>query len=242
MADHRMLAAAGPADGVEISGAGHAALTLPAVWPPFGLRLVAGDLELRPVRDEDLPALVELAKRGIHPPDAMPFSTPWTNAPAERLPAAMAAYFWAVRAETRPERWSLNLVVRHLGEVVGLQGVSTHDFLVTRTGETGSWLGLQHQGHGIGTRMRRAICALCFDHLDFAEVTSGAFVDNPASLAVSRKVGYRENGETRMVRRAGELAVNRRLVLTPETFVRGDRLDVEGLPPLRAFLGLDPRS
>lgn len=31
------------------------------VWPLFGLRVTAGPLELRPVRDEDIPTLVELA-------------------------------------------------------------------------------------------------------------------------------------------------------------------------------------
>ena len=60
-----------------------------------------------------------------------------------------------------------------------------------------------------------------FDHLDAEEVTSGAFLDNPASLAVSRKVGYRDNGVRRLQRRPGELADNLQLVLTPDDFVRG---------------------
>ena len=77
------------------------------------------------------------------------------------------------------------------GGFVGVQGVSTRDFPVTRTGETGSWLGQQFHGRGIGTLMRQAICVLCLDHLGFEEVTSAAFADNPASQGVSRKVGYR---------------------------------------------------
>ena len=85
---------------------------------------------------------------------------------------------------------------------------------MTRTGETGSWLGREFQGRGIGTAMRQVICAFAFDHLDAEEVTSGAFLDNPASLAVSRKVGYRPNGVRRLKRRAGELALNQSLVLT----------------------------
>src|SRR5699024_10957904 len=126
------------------------------------------------------------------------------------------------------------------GQLVGCQGLSTHDFLVTRTGETGSWLGRSHQGRGIGTRMRRAVCALAFDHLGFDEVTSGAFVDNPASLGVSRKVGYRPDGTRRLKRREGERAMNQRLVLTAETFVRGDEpVEVTGAPELREFIGLE---
>ena len=61
------------------------------------------------------------------------------------------------------------------GRLVGVQGVSTRDFPVTRTGETGSWLGQQFHGRGIGTLMRQAICVLCLDHLGFEEVTSAAF-------------------------------------------------------------------
>ena len=73
------------------------------------------------------------------------------------------------------------------------------------------------------------MCAFLFDHLDFEEITSGAFTDNPASLAVSRKVGYRENGVRRLKRREGELATNLGLVLTPGDLVRGEHpLEVEG--------------
>ena len=109
----------------------------------------------------------------------------------------------------------LNLGVWWQGELVGVQGVTTSNFVVRRTGETGSWLGSQHQGQGLGTVMRQVMCVLLFDHLGFTEITSGAFVDNPASLAVSRKVGYRVNGTERYERR-GELAEMTMLALRPE--------------------------
>jgi len=64
-------------------------------------------------------------------------------------------------------------------------------------------------------------------------------VDNGASLAVSRKVGYRPNGVRRMVRRPGEWQLNQVLVLTPETLVRGPAITVEGLAPVRRLIGLD---
>jgi RimJ/RimL family protein N-acetyltransferase len=84
------------------------------------------------------------------------------------------------------------------------------------------------------------MCAFLFDHLGFEEITSGAFTDNPASLAVSRKVGYRDNGVRRLKRREGELATNLGLVLTPEDFVRGEHpLEVHGLAPFRRSIGLD---
>ena len=110
---------------------------------------------------------------------------------------------------------------------------------MTRTGETGSWLGREFQGRGLGTAMRRAMCALLFDHLGFEEITSAAFLDNPASLGVSRKVGFRPTSVNR-IKRQGELALNQGLVLTPQDFVRGDvEIEVTGAEQVRAFIGLD---
>lgn len=213
--------------------------TIADIYPVLGLRITAGQLELRGISDSDIAALADLAGRGVHQPDLMPFSTPWTDAPAAELPLRFAKYHWGNRVSFSRERWSLDLVVRCEGVVVGTQGFMTGDYLVTRSGETGSWLGREHQGRGIGTRMRQAMCAFLFDCLEAQEITSGAFVDNPASLAVSRKVGYRPNGLRRMVRRRGEWQVNQALVLTPETFVRGPEITVEGLAPVRRLIGLE---
>lgn len=213
-------------------------LTLTDLWPALGLRIIAGPLQLRGLTDDDLPALCELAEDGIHDPTRMPFFTPWTDAPAGDLARNTAAYHWGCRASWSPAAWSLQLGVWHDGTLVGCQGFETTEYLVTRSGETESWLGLAHQGQGIGTAMRQALCAFVFDHLDATEVTSGAFVDNPASLEVSRKVGYRPNGVIPMSRR-GEVASNQRLVLTPEAFVRGEPpVDVDGLDAFRASIGL----
>jgi RimJ/RimL family protein N-acetyltransferase len=212
--------------------------TLADLWPPYRLRLRAGDLQLTVISDDDVPGLVELALAGIHAPDAMPFSTPWTLAGPEKLPVDMVRYFSSVRAGFGPEAFDLLFAVRVGGELVGTQGLHGRDFAVTQTVETGSWLGLAHQGRGIGTRMRQAVCAYAFDELGAAEVTSGAFLDNPASLAVSRKVGYRPNGVVRLKRRDGEMALNQKLVLTPGELRRGDPLEVIGAEDLRSFLGL----
>jgi RimJ/RimL family protein N-acetyltransferase len=183
---------------------------------------------------------VDLAERGIHDRDAMPFSFPWSTAPAAELGRNMAAFYWRNRAEFSASAWSLELVVRWRGRIVGCQGYATRNFLVTRTGETGSWLGSEFQGQGIGTLMRQTMCAFVFDHLDAQEVTSAAFLDNPASLTVSRKVGYTANGRTREQRRDGELAISQRLVLRPEDLRRPPgEVHVEGVPAVRRLIELD---
>lgn len=210
--------------------------------PMLGLHITAGPVELRGITDDLLVEVAELAASGVHSPDWMPFTVPWTDAPAGELPRRFAQYHWQTRADFAPEGWTLNLAVLYEGELVGVQGISTSDYLVTRTGETGSWLGRAHQGRGIGTVMRQVMCAFCFDHLDAAEIASAAFRDNAASLGVSRKVGYVENGVTR-VRRRDQVAEMVGLRLTREAFVRGpDPLSVSGVAPFRASIGLDPQS
>lgn len=208
--------------------------------PSLGLRITAGPLELRGLSDDDLAVLCELAESGIHDPNRMPFSYPWTDAPAEDLARNTAQYHWRIRATFCPQAWEVVLGVWFEGELVGAQGFSTQDYLVTRTGETGSWLGRAQQGRGTGTAMRQAMCAFVFDYLGGEEITSGAFTDNPASLAVSRKVGYRPNGLRRMRRRDGEVAMNQQLVVTPSELIRGEHdLVVHGAASFRRSIGLD---
>lgn len=215
-------------------------LTPVDLYPPLGLTIVAGPLELRGLADTDLAALCELALDGIHPADQMPFLFPWTEAPRADLARNTAQYHWGLRSRFTPAAWDLQLGVWLDGVLVGSQGFATRDYLVTRTGETGSWLGQAHQGRGIGTAMRQAICAFVFDHLDAATVTSSAFVDNPASMAVSRKVGYRPNGTRVLQRRVGERAELHDLVLSPDDLVRGPHpLQVTGVEALRRAIGLD---
>ena len=215
-------------------------LTIADLLPVLGLRISAGPVELRGMLDDDLVRLTELAVAGIHPADRMPFFQPWTDVPADELVRGFAAYHWGQRSAFSVEAWNADFGVWYDGELVGTQGVATKSYLVTRTGETGSWLGAAYQGRGIGTLMRQVLCAFMFDHLDAAEVTSAAFVDKPASLAVSRKVGYRESGVRRLERRPGELALNQQLVLAPADLVRAPYpLQVEGLAPFRRSVGLD---
>lgn len=215
-------------------------MDLTDLLPMLGVRIVTGPLLLRMVTDDDIPGLAGLAARGIHDPDRMPFFHPWTDGAADEVARSVAAYQWRVRADFSVAAWELLMGVWHEGELVGVQGFSTENYLVVRSGETGSWLGRDHQGRGIGTAMRQAMCAFVFDHLDAEEVTSGAFTDNPSSLAVSRKVGYRDNGVRRQQRRPGELALNRQLVLTPDRLVRGPHpLQVSGVAAFRRSIGLD---
>ena len=214
--------------------------TLADAFPPFGLRIEAGPLVLRPITDEVLPDLIALAQSGVHAPELMPFYVPWTDAPPAELPFNYVQYHWGVRAGWRREHWNLEFAVEWDGRVVGCQGFFSDHYLVMHTGETGSWLGQAYHGRGIGTAMRKAICAFVFDHLDAEQVVSAAFTDNPASNAVSRKVGYLPNGVVRKTRRPGEWQASQQWLLTPENLVRGPDLVVTGAEAFRTFIGLGP--
>lgn len=211
---------------------------LTEIFPPLGLRVTCGPLELRGIGDSEMLALLDVVRGGIHPPDEMPFYFPWTDASASDLPINYLQWWARGLATWSREAWSLDLCALWDGEVVGVQGVATRDFLTFRYGETGSWLGRPFQGRGIGTAMRQTLCALLFDHLDFEFITSAAFASNPSSLRVSEKLGFRDNGISWNAPR-GERAVTRRLLLLPEDFVRGEPITVEGVEPLRRFISLD---
>ncbi len=170
------------------------------LWPPAGLRIRAGDLELRYLDDELLVDLAELASRGVHAPEAMPFTVPWTRGTPEEVARSVLRYQWQARAQMRPDAWGLELAVLHRGTPVGIQAVGGKDVPTTRVLGTGSWLGRDHQGQGIGTRMRALVLHLAFDGFGADVARTEAWVDNAASNGVSRRLGYRENGCSREVR------------------------------------------
>lgn len=207
-------------------------------WPLAGLKLTTPRLELRVPADQDLEELARLAAKGVHDPDVQPFAFPWTDAaPADRARSTLQ-YHWLQRAAWKSAKWSLDLVVVDDGAVVGTQGMSATDFSILREVGTGSWLGQAHQGRGIGTEMRAAVLHLAFAGLGARCATSGAFADNIASLAVSRKLGYVDDGIERLVRR-GQAATSLRLRLDRATWqaTRTVPVQIFGLKPCLAMFG-----
>jgi RimJ/RimL family protein N-acetyltransferase len=212
--------------------------TAATALPLLGLRITAGPVELRGVTDDLLGPLAELAT-DIHDPQFMPFGFPWSLTPPAEMPLSLAQYHWGKRSTFSPAKWNADFAVFYEGELAGSQGFLTEDYLVKRGGETGSWLSRRFQGRGIGTAMRQVICAFLFDHLDAEYITSSAFTDNPASLAVSRKVGYTDNGDEHF-NRLGKHAIMHRIILEPANLIRYPHdLAVDGLPEFRTSIGLD---
>src|SRR6478672_4843994 len=63
---------------VPLRGMSMSMLTMEEIFPPFGLRITSGAVEMRVMRDQDIPELVELIHDGIQAPDLpMPFLNDW---------------------------------------------------------------------------------------------------------------------------------------------------------------------
>jgi RimJ/RimL family protein N-acetyltransferase len=200
-------------------------------WPLFDLSVRTPRVELRYPDDDLVLRAVELSLKGIHDPATMPFGFPWTDAESPEFERNSLKHYWRNRADHTPDKWRFTFVVLAEGEVAGVQGMDADNFGKLRQAETGSWLGKEFQGKGIGKEMRAAILHLLFAGLGAERATSGAWHDNASSLGVSRSLGYRENGEEyRMRRDQPDRLVH--LVLTREEWAPTRRDDIE-------ILGLD---
>ena len=208
-------------------------------WPLFDLRIRTERLELRIPTDDDLFALVDVARAGIHGPDEDPFLTDWATKPSPEFERNFMQFSWRARAELSPEKWMLILAVSFEGRLVGTQGLNAENFAVSRAVSSGSWLGQAFQGQGIGKEMGAAMLHFVFDGLDAHEARSEAYPDNPASQRVSLAVGYEEDGSYLRSRTTGQVRALR-YVMTSERWreVGPDGITMEGVEPCLGLLGL----
>ncbi len=208
-------------------------------WPLFDLVVRTPRLELRYPDDELVFALADLARRGIHDPATMPFSTPWTDTPDEEFGRSAAQHMWSGRAAWTVDDWQCPMAVLVDDELVGVQGIHALRFPRRRVVQTGSWLSRARQGEGIGKEMRTAILHLAFEGLGAEVATTSAFHDNKPSLGVTRAVGYEPNGWSVDMRR-DEPDRMEHFVLTRERWRqrRRDDITIEGLDACLPLFGL----
>lgn len=164
-------------------------------WPVFDLRLQAGGVELRPVTEADLLPLADLWPDDAETDPRLP--TFGIEDPRTRGGLATFQSYWSSLGTWRPQAWRLMLAVRVDGGLVGVQELEASDFAARRAVETSSWLATAARGRGVGTAMRLAVLALAFDGLGAEVAESSAWPENGASLGVSRKLGYVDNGRER---------------------------------------------
>jgi RimJ/RimL family protein N-acetyltransferase len=210
-------------------------------WPFFDLRIRTPRLELRYPDDDLLCEVAALGARGIHAPERMPFNEPWTRTLPGELEVKSLQHWWGRRAALTPDDWDLAFAVLENGRPVGVQNLFAKDFRIRRGFETGSWLGLEHQGQGIGTEMRSAVLHLGFEGLDAEVAETAAFEDNPESQGVTKKLGYHYNGAGIRVREGRRTTML--FYAMPHSVWEAQRrsdIVIEGLEPCLPLLGLAP--
>ncbi|WP_201464670.1 GNAT family N-acetyltransferase [Janibacter melonis] len=211
------------------------------LWPTFGIRITTPRLTLRLARESELADLAQLAAKGVHRPDERPFLTPWAEGSGQDRAREVLVSYWDQLSTWEPDAWRLSLTAFREDLPVGVVSLRSRDFAVTREVTTSSWLGLEHQGQGLGTEGRAGVLALAFDHLGATDATTEVFTDNHASQGVSRVLGYLPDGISRD-RRDDEVLVSDRLRLTADRWRVPDGMSVavEGVGPARPMFGLQP--
>jgi RimJ/RimL family protein N-acetyltransferase len=147
-------------------------------------------------------------------------------------------HHWTMRATWSTAHWNLNLVTECDGILIGSQSVLADDFAIHRTVSTGSWIGREFQGRGFGKEMRAAVLGFAFDGLAARVAETQAFRDNAASNAVSRALGYEENGIGSLAPQ-GVARETQRFRMTVDAWRSRPRppLTIEGLEACRESFG-----
>ena len=211
-------------------------------WPLFDLRLRTPHLELRLPNDEDLLALMGVAREGVVEEDRTAFLVPWDRLPSPAFERQFLLHWWQARGTWSRTSWQLPLAAVVDGRPVGMQDIMASDFAIRHVVTSGSWLGREFQGRGYGTEMRAAILALAFDGLGAQVAESGYFEGNEPSARVSEKLGYVPNGEATFAIE-GKPFVERKVRVTRETWNRDlVPVTIEGLEPCLKLFGVGELS
>lgn len=209
------------------------------VWPLFALEVRTPRLVLRLPRESEVAALARVAADGVHRPGERPFLTPWTEDGPEARARSVAQDHWGGLGEWQADSWWLGLAVFLDEQPIGRIALRAERFRVVREVRTSSWLGLAHQGRGLGTEARTGVLSLAFDHLGAMAALTEVFQDNHASQGVSRRLGYVPDGISRDAR-GDEALVSDRLRLTAEGWAQVQRgpVTVTGLEACLSEFGV----
>ncbi|WP_433292320.1 GNAT family N-acetyltransferase [Actinoplanes sp. CA-030573] len=204
-------------------------------WPLFDLRLRHRDLLLRPVREADLPHLCAVLPPDVgHDPRLALFPHQSLLENERRL---LCMSYWKSLGTWDPASWELHLAVVLDDAIVGVQTLEGDNFPALRTVDSASWLVPAVRGRGVGVRMRTAALGFAFGSLGATAAISSATLGNHASLGVSRRIGYLDNGRSRIVDTGGDVAELQHLRLTADRWP-GAEVTVEGFDACRPWFGL----
>ena len=204
-------------------------------WPLFDLRLRCRGVRLRALREDDLPYLASVLPPDVGHDPKLELFPDLTAAENERR--LFWQGYWRALGTWSISSWTLHFAVAYEGSLVGVQTLEGDDFPKLRTVDSASWLVPGVRGRGVGVAMRAAVLGLAFDQLGAVAAITSATVANRASLGVSRRLGYTDNGVGLIVETGG-VAELQHLRLTRDRWAFGDEVQVEGFGPARRWFGL----
>jgi RimJ/RimL family protein N-acetyltransferase len=220
------------------------------VVPLYRLQLATERLTLCLAHPDELRLLTDVARAPIHPPGEEPFLNPmganrpsWSSAPPDdRAESVIRAQFGAI-ARWSPADWHLELAIWLDGKPIGVQTLYAKHYPVCREVVTISWITLAQQGNGYGSEARAAVLALAFNALGARSARSRAFVASAASIGVSERLGYRDDGIDVEAVYGGEVRTSRRFRMSAEDWSARPRpaVTVAGFDDeCRTWFGIDP--
>jgi 8-oxo-dGTP diphosphatase len=167
------------------SGAGRRAARAPGGFSPLKTERLA----LRPLAPADAPALHRLINdwEVTRTLAAVPFPYPreladeWIALARDQIAAGTAFHLAVTGTEGEQE-----LLVGGVGLRL------TED---RRSGSLGYWVGRRFWGHGVASEAAGRLARWALANLDLDLLTAHVATDNPASVAVLRRIGFRQVGE-----------------------------------------------
>jgi RimJ/RimL family protein N-acetyltransferase len=195
-------------------------------WPLHGLTLATPGLVLRGMTEADALALAAVMPDDLGRDPDIP-----------SLGFDVEQAYWRQLGGWRVEDWVVPFTVVHEDVPIGVQALEGKHFAMLRVVDSYSWLVPAVRGKGYGKQMRAAVLDLAFRGLGATHAISQAWDDNAASLAVSRALGYVENGVF-VQRRDGAAGRMQHLVLTADAFRSPWPVTITGLEPCLPLFGL----
>jgi RimJ/RimL family protein N-acetyltransferase len=147
------------------------------------VKLCDGEIELRPWKLEDVPAIVAACNDADIQYWIPVIPRPYTEADALAF----------VQGEI-PGVGRHQFAITAGGRVVGSIGMGVND---SRNGHIGYWCARAARGNGVTTRALRLLCEHSFEELDLLRLELITDPDNLASQRVAEKVGFRREGVLR---------------------------------------------
>jgi [ribosomal protein S5]-alanine N-acetyltransferase len=186
-------------------------------WP---VTLAEGDLQLRPLRQRDLRSWSVVRSRNDD------WLRPWEATLPQPDPQTPASFTAMVRLGNREARAGRAMPFGvFLGkELIGQITVAGITWSSLRNCHIGYWIDEGHAGRGIMPRSVALVGDYCFGTLQLHRIEINIRPENQASLAVVRKLGFRDEGvRKRYLHIGGAWCDHRAFALTAEERPQGMR-------------------